>query len=326
MKQLMAVFALALVMVTTSMDAEAARRFGGGSSLGRPAAPLMNKSTPQQAPQMNQTRPTQQQNAAPNRQGAQPAANPPSPWRGMLMGAAAALGLTALMSALGLGEGFAGILLVMLVAAVLFMAFRFFMVRKMATSGMGVGGSNQPRSNPLQDLNNRFESQPSANTQTQTNSQVPPASFSDTVPERGDSVLAQFSKVQTLPALTLPAGFDRAAFERVAMENFVALQKAWDSGNVLEISEFLTDELFTEITHKLRERGSDAQQTLVDNVKVSLLGLTQQEDLELAVLHFEGTLKVNQEVEDVNELWVLQRPKDGSTGWLLAGIEVQPGA
>ena len=46
-------------------------------------------------------------------------------------------------------------------------------------------------------------------------------------------------------SLSIPAGFDVTGFEKVAKENFVKLQKAWDTGNVIDISDFTTnDRLF----------------------------------------------------------------------------------
>ena len=108
MKKFFALLAVGLVMMTTAIDsAEAARRMGGGMSLGRPAPALRQATPAPQAPAMRQNQQRNRQNAAQQQNAAGAAANAakPSMMRNILMGAAAALGITALLSALGLSEG-----------------------------------------------------------------------------------------------------------------------------------------------------------------------------------------------------------------------------
>jgi predicted lipid-binding transport protein (Tim44 family) len=38
-------------------------------------------------------------------------------------------------------------------------------------------------------------------------------------------------------------------------------------------------------------------------------------------VRFSGSLKVDDEIEQVDEVWNLSKPVDGSSGWLLAGIQ-----
>jgi predicted lipid-binding transport protein (Tim44 family) len=38
-------------------------------------------------------------------------------------------------------------------------------------------------------------------------------------------------------------------------------------------------------------------------------------------VRFTGTVKVDGEVESVDEVWNLSKPTDGKHGWLLAGIQ-----
>ena len=64
-----------------------------------------------------------------------------------------------------------------------------------------------------------------------------------------------------------PDDFDREAFLRVAKENFVKFQKAWDTGNVIELSDFTTQDLFIEITHALRERGELTDERLRETLE-----------------------------------------------------------
>jgi hypothetical protein len=125
------VFALGLS--TVAMDAEAARRFGGGKSLGmqRQATP------PAKAPN---AAPAQTPSATPGAAAAAPAAaaaSNRSKWLGPIAGLAAGLGLAALASHLGFGEGLANMLMIGLLVMAAFAAFRFFMARRAASQGGG---------------------------------------------------------------------------------------------------------------------------------------------------------------------------------------------
>lgn len=317
MKNFLAVLTVGLVLITTSMDADAARRFGGGKSFGRPA-PTLTQKAPQPAanPQMGQQQQQAQRPAAAPNSAA--AAAKPSPWKGMLMGAAAALGITALLSALGLGEGFAQIVMMVLLAAVLFFAVRFVMGMVRGNRTRTVSASGMPHHESSQKpLSAHFESVQ----QPQSTAQSTPASVMSGSATPG-SVFDVFQKAGAsgTSELKIPEGFDTAGFEAVAKDNFVKLQKAWDTGNVIEISDFTTDDFFIEVTHKLRERDTKAQESEVINLSAKLLGFVEGDVENVAVVAFEGAMKIAGEFEQVNEHWVLVQKVDGSTGWLLAGI------
>ena len=145
---------MALALVT---NADAARRFGGGASFGRPAPAQMAPAGTAQLP-----RSTPQPQAAPQQQRPAPAAaptpaaqpKPASPIRNMLMGAAAALGIAALAHYLGLGSGFASILMLILIAVVAFAVLRFIFARRQtpvqrsADSTGTLSGMNYQREEP----------------------------------------------------------------------------------------------------------------------------------------------------------------------------------
>ena len=320
MKKLLAVFAVALMIVTTMPDADAAARFGGGASFGRSAPTLMRKA-PAAAPQQNFNR---QQQAAPK--SATPnaaAAKPASPWKGMLMGAAAALGIAGLLSALGLGEGAAQLVMMLLMAMAIFFVVRlvagFFLAKKMQGAGAGRNGSG------LQDMLSRMN-QPQAREPQEAPRQQPMPSAASAVadmPAASGSVMDTFATTAAVAngELEIPDGFDKAGFERVAKENFIKLQKAWDTGNVVEISDFTTNDLFIAVTHQLRERGNVKQTSEVVDLSAKFLGLTTEGDEYVAVVEFTGAMKYSGEFETVHERWVLTRPTNEKEGWLLAGIE-----
>ena len=96
----------------------------------------------------------------------------------------------------------------------------------------------------------------------------------------------------------IPEGFDKAGFEAVAKENFLKLQKAWDSGNVVEISD-LHDRrlLYCRHAQAARTRQQPAQTSEVINLSVNLLGILTEGDENVAVVEFDGAMKVAGEFE-----------------------------
>ena len=312
MKKWIAILAIGLTMMSLSVSADAARRFGGGMSFGR-SAPTLQKATPAPSAGINQQRvnPQQQQRqqqAAPAQQ-PRPQTAAPSPMRGMLMGLAAALGITALAHALGLGEGFAQFLMIALMALVAFYVIRMllglFLVKR-RPAGMPGHSAETSRQDPMQSRYDYASSEPQS-------------TFSGSSPMAG-SVLDELNNPTSAQKVELPADFDVEQFLKVAEANFAKMQKAWDTGNVTSISDFTTDEVFRTVTHQLRERGSQDYETEIVTLKSDFRGIVRDGDEYLAGVHFDGTINVSGEAERVDETWILSKPVEGNSGWLLAGI------
>lgn len=318
MKKWIAILAIGLTMMSLSVSADAARRFGGGMSFGRSAPTLQHKATPAPAAGINQQRanPAQQQRqqqAAPNQQ-PRPQQAAPSPMRGMLMGMAAALGITALAHALGFGEGFAQFLMVALMALVAFYLIRFllglFLVKR-RPAGMPGSHSGDGRQETMRSSYDYAHPR-----QTQSTQQT----FGSSASPMAGSVLDELNNPTSTQKVDLPADFDVEGFLRVAEENFAKMQKAWDTGNVTSISDFTNDEVFRTVTHQLRERGAQNYETEIVTLKSDFRGIVRDGDEYLAGVHFDGTLNVSGEAERVDETWILSKPVSGNSGWLLAGI------
>lgn len=315
MKKWIAILAIGLTMMSLSVSADAARRFGGGMSFGR-SAPTLQKVTPAPSAGINQQRvnPQQQQRqqqAAPAQQ-PRPQTAAPSPMRGMLMGLAAALGITALAHALGLGEGFAQFLMIALMALVAFYVIRMllglFLVKR-RPAGMPGHSAEASRQDPMQSCYDYASSEPQSSQST----------FSGSSPMAG-SVLDELNNPTSAQKVELPADFDVEQFLKVAEANFAKMQKAWDTGNVTSLSDFTTDEVFRTVTHQLRERGAQDYQTEIVTLKSDFRGIVRDGEEYLAGVHFDGTLNVSGEAERVDETWILTKPVHGQGGWLLAGI------
>lgn len=315
MKKWIAILAIGLTMMSLSVSADAARRFGGGMSFGR-SAPTLQKATPAPSAGINQQRvnPQQQQRqqqAAPAQQ-PRPQTAAPSPMRGMLMGLAAALGITALAHALGLGEGFAQFLMIALMALVAFYVIRMllglFLVKR-RPAGMPGHSAEASRQDPMQSRYDYASSEPQSSQST----------FSGSSPMAG-SVLDELNNPTSAQKVELPADFDVEQFLKVAEANFAKMQKAWDTGNVTSLSDFTTDEVFRTVTHQLRERGAQDYLTEIVTLKSDFRGIVRDGEEYLAGVHFDGTLNVSGEAERVDETWILTKPVHGQGGWLLAGI------
>jgi len=118
----------------------------------------------------------------------------------------------------------------------------------------------------------------------------------------------------------VPDDFDAPAFLADARQSFVRLQSAWDRSDLHELDECTTDEMFNALTHELHVRTGSTRTEVVE-LTASLLGIETAAGEYRASVRFSGNLKVNGEDERLDEVWNLSRPVDGSTGWLLAGIQ-----
>ena len=121
----------------------------------------------------------------------------------------------------------------------------------------------------------------------------------------------------------VPAGFDAEGFLRAAKTNFVRLQVANDSGQLNEIREFTTDPLFEEVKKDIAERGFASQQTDIASLDAELLELVTEGGKHWASVRFSGLSRETPGTAPTRfeEVWNLVKPADGSSGWLLAGIQ-----
>ncbi|MES2351008.1 MAG: Tim44-like domain-containing protein [Pseudomonadota bacterium] len=290
-----------LAVSALSMLAEAtARPMGGGRSIGRQSQNVSRMppaTAPQQAPRQAAPAP------AP---GTPPAAIPPkpaSPWKGILGGALLGLGLGALFSHFGLGGAMGGIfgslIMLALLAGVVFFIVRLFR-GKQQTPAAAFGGSQNVYAMPPQ-------------------GSATPEIGSRLQPEPVPQVAAPVAHTPW----GVPADFDAPSFLRVAKSNFIRLQAAWDKGDVADIREFTTPEVFAELKMQITERGVQKDYTDVVAIDAELLGIETSGSEYLASVKFTGSIKPAPDAlaEPFNEVWNLSKPVSGATGWMLAGIQ-----
>src|SRR3954470_22968332 len=123
-------------------------------------------------------------------------------------------------------------------------------------------------------------------------------------------------------AASIPADFDTATFLRGAKMNFFKLQLANDGGNLDEIREFTTAEMFEALEKDVRGRAG-TQQTDIASLDAQLLEVATETDKHWASVRFSGQAREmpGADPERFEEVWNLVKPADGSSGWLLAGIQ-----
>lgn len=321
------VLAVGLAAVT---DAQAARRLGGGKSVGmqRDHVTAPAKSAPGTPGQATPGQPaTGSPGQAPAAQAARPAtAGAPaaaaaapnrSRWLAPLAGLAAGLGLAALASHFGFGEQLANLMTVVLLALVVMAVIGFILRRRAgnaapAMAGAGAGGWQQPpgAGSPL--------GQP----------QVLQRNDLDAQPPRAGSLIGSRIGSALLPAAVpgeaaaLPAGFDAEGFSRNAKAQFLALQQANDARDLGKLREFLTPQMFEMVREDLASQPAGTQTTEVYGLEAQVLQVEEEAADYIVSVRFSGRIRheAGAEPEDFDELWHLTKPRFGAGGWVIAGI------
>lgn len=117
--------------------------------------------------------------------------------------------------------------------------------------------------------------------------------------------------------------FDVDGFLRQSKASFVRMQAAWDKADTNDLREFTTPEVFAELKAQVEARGQTTDVTEVVQIEAELLGIETVGERELASVKFVGLIKSSAAApaEPFSEIWNLARPRDGSSGWMLAGIQ-----
>ena len=328
MKNFIAALVVCAALATASFDADAAKRFGSGMNLGRPAPTFSQKApaAPAAAPAAQQHPQTGAQQPAARPNAATPPVQKPSMMRSILGGIAAALGITALLSMLGLGgAGLTSLITGLLLAVVVFFVVRMIFARRRPQTASAAGGPTadayqQRAPEPQQPMANQSAEPSTPAWQQAPQQSVRAGSLMDQLMGGAVPQPAAANASGAEPVDVTPADFDRAGFLKAARENYIKLQKAWDTGNVIEISDFTDNDLFTAVTHQFRERKGEVYHTEVEKLDDELLGIARDGGDYFASVRFTGRLVINGEAEDLDETWILRKPVEGDAGWLLCGI------
>ncbi|MBA4261018.1 MAG: transporter [Comamonadaceae bacterium] len=298
MKKLLSMLAVVMTLGlgAAHFDAEA-KRIGGGKSVGmqRQAAP------PAKAPDATPS-------AAPAAGAGAAAAAPKRSWMGPVAGLAAGLGLAALASHLGFGEELANMLMIGLLVMAVIAVIGFVMRKKAAQQGGGAAyaaagaGAGQP--------NNTLR--------------MPPTQPTPATPAygQGGSMIGSGIGANVPQQARIPADFDANSFARNAKVQFIRLQASNDAGNLDDIREFTSPEMFAEIQMDIQERNGATQETRVMELNAEVLEVAEEGNRYVVSVRFTGRVQEDGGApDDVNEIWHLTKPLSGG-GWVLSGIQM----
>ena len=302
--------AMALSFGFAATSAEAAR-MGGGKSTGKQSS--------------NVTQREAAKPATPAAPAAAPAAAPKKPWGAMLGGLAAGLGLAWLASSLGLGGAMANIMMFALLAIAAVLVIGFVM-RKMKGGNtgqgqspyamQGAGNAATPRSYNPENVGNDASARPWERSTT---------SFDTSNTAGSGSMIG--SGLSGSQAWGVPAGFDSESFLKACKANFLTLQDAWDKSDINNLRAMMTDDMLSEIKTQLAEReshtGLGVNKTDVQMLDAKLLGIEELADVYMASVEFSGMIRedLSSGASPFREVWNMTKPRNGSGGWLVAGVQ-----
>jgi predicted lipid-binding transport protein (Tim44 family) len=278
---LLTVFGLTLA----AESAEAARRLGGGQNLGRQREMIQPapKAPAQQAPPVATPAPQQPKSGM-------------SKWLGPLAGLALGAGLASLFMNNGFAGALGGILMVGLIIMAVILVIRMLRPKPRAPTlnyATLSGNSALPPTTPAPtDFSSRFGG-----------GRVEP-----TVAELADRY---------------PPGFDAEQFLKHAKMNFTQLQAINNQGDLAALRDFMTPQLFADVTSDIKARGETSQKLEVATLEADVIEVVTERDVYVASVRFKGTMRdaANGPLESFSEVWHLQKPINGRTGWLVSGIQ-----
>jgi predicted lipid-binding transport protein (Tim44 family) len=315
-KLLTALFVVAMAFAT--MHAEAAKRMGGGKSMGQQSSNVTQREAAKPAPAATP-------NAAPAAAPAAPAAAPSrfGGMGGMLGGLAAGLGLAWLAHSMGFGAEFGQFLMFGVLALVVMMVIGAIMRRRQQPEASntspyafeGAGAPANPSTLPQYNPKNVGNDSSARPMDTQANF----------TPAAGGSMIG--SALGGSQTWGIPADFDTAGFVNAAKQNFMTLQHAWDRSDISALRTMMTDSMLDEIKAQLAEREATANgqvnHTDVVMLDAHLLGIEDVGNNYMASVEFSGLIREEPSSGPTpfREVWNMTKPKDGSLGWLVAGVQ-----
>jgi predicted lipid-binding transport protein (Tim44 family) len=326
-------FIFTLVLVFSTLNAEAARRMGSGKSVGQQSGNVTQREA---------VKPGAPGQAAAPAKPATPAAAPAAakrPWGAMLGGLAAGLGLAWLASSLGMGEAFGNMLMFALLAMLAVGVIGYFLRSRKSVAAnqdglayQGAGQSaeapatlrqynpekvgNDASARPWESQDTRFDASPAAN------------------PQSGGSMIgsaiggsAAHTAFQGSQSWGVPEGFDSVSFVEAAKRNFITLQESWDRADMGSLKAMMTDGMFSEINSQLAEREANfpgqPNKTEVVKLDAQLLGIEELPEVYMASVEFNGIIREEPDSapSPFREVWNMTKLRNGNSGWLVAGVQ-----
>ena len=267
-----------------------AARLGGGKSFGMQRSAPTPSTPPRSSAATAQQRPSS---------GA-------SRWLGPLAGLAAG----GLLAALLFGDAFDSLQLFdfLLIAGIAFAIF-MFMRRRRTASQPAMAGAGAP-----------YQREQSA---TGFGNTQPPQDRTFATPEIGSALRGEGPR-DGLRQDPLPNWFERSSFLDAARNHFIRLQAAWDQGDMRDLQEYTTPELFAALSAERQEHIGADNFTEVVELAAELVGFEQGDGFVLASVRYSGLIREvhGAEAAPFSEMWHIRRATDSdNANWYVAGIQ-----
>ncbi len=266
-----------------ALESSEARRMGGGRSFGK-MPPIKRQANTPPKPAENVSPKNTPSSASSKRGG-----------MGMLGGLAAGLGLAALASYLGIGGELMGLLIILGICLLCFIAFRAFFSKGFAR--MALAGSS-----PERVPQTRVEERPENTTEGVGEG----VQYAD---ENFDWEISEKEK-----------------FLEIAKSKFIELQEHWSSGDLTKLENFCTEDLMEHLSKEFKEEEKGYSNLSVVELDAHLEGSKSVkklsgETVSEVYIRFSGLMRDSESVPTkFNEVWTLQKTNVPNQGWLLAGI------
>lgn len=297
---------LILVFLAVSLETAEAKRFGGGRSFG--SKPSMSQSVAPPASGIKQQAAGQQAQAA-----AMPRQGMFGGMGGMLGGLLAG-GLIGSMLFGGMGGLGGGFLDILLIAGLVYLAYKFLSRRRAASSQSGMRGQQPAAATAAAGGNvHQYQERPSPNGMGWDALSSAPAG--------GMAAGSASQAVSSRPPL--PEGFDENEFLEGAKVAYSRLNTAWDSRDLNDIERFATQAFMDEIRAQAKEDPTPSR-TEILLVNANLTEVHTEGEEQMATVYFDVVLREDPSQTastDVREMWHFVRNKDGSGQWRLDGIQ-----
>lgn len=238
---------------------------------------------------------TSQQTATPPKPAQAPAAAPAggNKWLGPLAGLAAGGLLASMFMGGGLAGGMGNILMILALVGGAFFIFR--MLKK-------------PQPQPVQYAGH-----------TERTAVTDIAAPGGSAPFGGSA-----APVAAMQASTRPAWFEDEPFLREAKKQFIRLQDANDRGDINDIREYVTPEMYAELSMQIKERNGQPNKTEVVTLNADIADVVTEGDLVIASVRFSGMIReeANGPAGAFSEIWHIQKSQSQPNAtWFISGIQ-----
>lgn len=134
---------------------------------------------------------------------------------------------------------------------------------------------------------------------------------------------------QSEGAYQSPAWFDSIGFINGAKVHYIRLQAAWDKGDMKDIAEYTTPELFAQLQAERLSHGNTENFTEVVSIDAELVHCQRDGDSVVASVRFSGMIREERDAEPqaFSEIWHVTHSWDSPQGdWFVAGIQQVEGS